>query len=541
MSEYTTRQILEMIQANGGPEDLDLSGKDLSGIDLGWETIQVELEILRKENLRVKPKPTWWTPEPTNGVNLSQVNLSGANLGGANLCGADLRAANLREADLGAAYLAGSDLSKADLYGANLKKADLYGSRLREANLRVVYLHEARLASSDLYRADMRDASLTRANLKGAILREANLERAELFEAELEEVDLQETNLAWANLFGANLKGVDLTTTILRGVNLEEANLRYANLQRVDLNRVNLRSADLFGADMRLADLAGANLEQARLTLTNLIGARLEGAYLHGAELDGAYVRDAVPKKAIRSENKPRTSRGPIDISIPSLSQITENLKDLLRFKRSRTEPQSLSKLSVAHPRLLAKRYASKFLVHVYLDRELADVKRRLKVEFEDSKFTQVVEDIDLLFGQVIEVELHSPDIEFSGPVAKKLDKEMNEILFTGKPKESCHPGKNHTVLLSIKNKETGEDLKSISFDVHIVDYAFDHISRPLLSHVAAGFSGFGAVLMFALTMLEQIDTTFGLTSGAAAGAVAAAIYARYTYLFRQTVKSKSP
>ena len=44
MSEYTREEILKLIEENGGPEGLDLSGKDLSGIDLGRGAVAVELE-----------------------------------------------------------------------------------------------------------------------------------------------------------------------------------------------------------------------------------------------------------------------------------------------------------------------------------------------------------------------------------------------------------------------------------------------------------------------------------------------------------------
>jgi hypothetical protein len=197
-----------------------------------------------------------------------------------------------------------------------------------------------------------------------------------------------------------------------------------------------------------------------------------------------------------------------------------------------------LPNLSVAHPRFLSKRYESKFIIHIYSDQTYDQVKRRLNELFVGEEFEQVAAEIHLLSGSVVEIELYSPDIEFSPPVLKKLDQLVNNVVFTGKPKDSCHIQKKHTVLLSIRNKETGYELESISFDIQIVDFVFDHISRPLLSNIAAGFSGLGAVMLFMLTLLEQIDTTFGLSSGLAASTIAAAIYARYTYLFRQTVKS---
>jgi hypothetical protein len=200
-----------------------------------------------------------------------------------------------------------------------------------------------------------------------------------------------------------------------------------------------------------------------------------------------------------------------------------------------------LSDLSIAHPRLLSKRYESKFIIHMYSDETHDQVKSDLDELFWGEEFEQTVTDIRLFLECVVEIELYSPDIEFSTPVVKKLDQPINKVVFTGKPKDNCHTQKKHTVLLSIRDEETGYELESMSFDVQIVDYAFDHVSRPLLSNIAAGFSGFGAVVLFVLTLLEQIDMTFGLASGVAASAVATAVYARYSYLFRQTVKIQSP
>ena len=110
MSKYTTRQVLDMIEANGGPEGLDLSGEDLRGINLSRDTIQAELKRIREEDSSAKPV---WVSDLTNGINLEEADLQKADLGGANLqeaslWSADLQGANLREADLQEA-----DLSRA--------------------------------------------------------------------------------------------------------------------------------------------------------------------------------------------------------------------------------------------------------------------------------------------------------------------------------------------------------------------------------------------------------------------------------------------
>jgi uncharacterized protein YjbI with pentapeptide repeats len=129
MSEYTTREILDMIEANGGPQGLDLSGKDLSGIDLSRERIREEVERLRRENPEATPL---WLSRP-QGTRLARVvlwlsggewaGLEEARLGGVNLQGVGLRGANLEAAKLRRANLVG-----AELWDANLVGADLWGA-----------------------------------------------------------------------------------------------------------------------------------------------------------------------------------------------------------------------------------------------------------------------------------------------------------------------------------------------------------------------------------------------------------------------------
>jgi len=47
MNQHTREEILKLIEENGGTEGLDLSGKDLSGIDLNERAIEAGLEVGR--------------------------------------------------------------------------------------------------------------------------------------------------------------------------------------------------------------------------------------------------------------------------------------------------------------------------------------------------------------------------------------------------------------------------------------------------------------------------------------------------------------
>ncbi len=240
MSDYTTQEILKLIEENGGPEGLDLSGKDLSGIDLGREVIKAELGKALK-SAPPGETPAWYS-ESTAGVNLE---------------GASLQWAELKKACLKGANLQGASLVEADLQEANLVDANLQGANLFEANLQGAYLGHA----------DLQGASLVDANLHGASLGNANLQEAVLTYA-----DFQEASLG--------------------GANLQQASLRYANLQEASLVEAILREASLTYADLRGASLGGANLQGANLTYSNLekvdffAAESLEGAYFYNAVLD---------------------------------------------------------------------------------------------------------------------------------------------------------------------------------------------------------------------------------------------------------------
>jgi uncharacterized protein YjbI with pentapeptide repeats len=245
LSEYTTRQILDMIEANRGPEGLDLSRKDLSGIDLSREAIKAEL----RKALKSAPgaTPVWYS-ESTGGINLEGARLS--------------------EADLGEADLTRANLFRADLWAVNLIDAKLIQANLIEANLGEAYLWEANLHGANLCRAHLARADLTEADLA-----ETNLAKAGLRGADLTEANLAETNLARADLSGADLIGAELS----------EADLREANLTAANLTRASLRGTDLCGVNLVLAQLVRTNLNGANLT-----GCRVFGISAWQLELSGA-------------------------------------------------------------------------------------------------------------------------------------------------------------------------------------------------------------------------------------------------------------
>src|SRR6266704_3569492 len=141
----TRTAVVRLLQDVGSPEQLDVSGQNLRGINL-------------------------------MNCNLWGANLHGADLRGTYLCWADLRGANLGEADLREVDLSWANLCEADLRGANLDRAILYGAILGRANLRGVSWDTTDVRGADLSWAYFDEGSAYelkhRLRHRGAIFRE---------------------------------------------------------------------------------------------------------------------------------------------------------------------------------------------------------------------------------------------------------------------------------------------------------------------------------------------------------------------------------
>ena len=189
-------------------------------------------------------------------------------------------------------------------------------------------------------------------------------------------------------------------------------------------------------------------------------------------------------------------------------------------------------KISVGHPKLISKGYESPFVVQLYFEELTNNVKMKIK-EIVGENYAERIYDTELKFGQVVKIKLFSPDITFSEAISKKLDLSINSMTFLGEPLDTCQP-REHKVVLSILDNKTGIEYQSETFSVKVADYAFDHVSRPLLSKVSALILGFGSLTMFVLALLEQIDKTIGLTSGTAAGVLAVVVYTNFYGLYQR-------
>lgn len=303
-----------------------------------------------------------------------------------------------------------------------------------------------------------------------------------------------------------------------------EIDLSGADLYGLDLSRANLESANLNGANLEGANLEGANLEGAqfvfaRLTRANLRGANLEETDLSYSNLDEADLDDTYFEEWEAEED------------------CAESLVEEIRAEKAFKEKY---KISIVHARLLSKRFASTFLVQLYLPQLREEVLKRINAQFKGKEIAEISEDSDLEQGQKVRLHLSSPDIVFSDDVIKKLDRDINATHFIAKPKDDCHPGE-HQVVLSITDNDSKVELESYTFTVTVTDFVFDHVSRPLLSKASSAVLGVGSLAMFLLTLMGEIDTTFGLTSGTVAGALASAVILQFSRFYQRPATVHMP
>jgi hypothetical protein len=202
--------------------------------------------------------------------------------------------------------------------------------------------------------------------------------------------------------------------------------------------------------------------------------------------------------------------------------------------------PPRPQKVSITHPTLLSKGYASLFIVQIYLPEMRYQAAKTIAKEFGTQKVAEHTWDIQLEIGLKARIKLSSPVLSFSDPVIKQIKNGVTVARFTAIPNDDCKPG-THYVVLSITDAETQFEYESISFAVAIVDFAFDHLSRPFLSKATSAVLGLGSLMMFVLTALEQVDKTFGLTAGTAAAVLTSAVLLQWWSLFQRPGVTHTP
>jgi hypothetical protein len=370
------------------------------------------------------------------------------------------------------------------------------------------------LTQSDFKESDLAGVNLAGANLDGSDFTHANLERANFAGANLINACFFETIL-----IKANLSDVIVDNSFFDGANLQESNLTklvayYAlpSFIGVNLQRAILVDVDLGYVDMSGADLSESKILSSKFQWTNFTNANFNRAIIQKSDFAGA-------KLDLSAFDEVKTLNEIIyyEYGIGGGWQGTNEDASFPRSHKKQKEQFSKFKLSIAYPQFLSKRYESLFLLQIYLPEVREQVLVKIKRQFGRRKTEEHDENSKLEKRQEVRLRISSPVIYFSGDVLKKLDHEINVTNFLLKPTDECEPGE-HQVLLSILDKELGVELESIPFTVIVRDFAFDHVSRPLLSKASSFIFGVGSLVMFSLTLMGRIDAAFGVTSGTTAG-----------------------
>ena len=281
MSEYTREEILKLIEENGGSEGLDLSDKDLSGIDLSTKAIEAELEKVRE---RAPDETPVWYSRRTGGINLKYANLQGAYM---------------RRVNLQGAWLFGTNLQRATLWDTNLQDAYMEGAQLQGAIFESANLQRARLLQADLQGAIFKSANLQRACLTGADLRQASFPATNLKEAKLDSSHLEKVVLfAAKSLEGAYFYNAFLDDTRMRREQLGDAIGEEQEEEYEEAREAYLALKNNFAEIGRYDDAAWAYCRERRME--KKCSAPWRARRFHGeTQLGDVWVRGGVVRKRV--------------------------------------------------------------------------------------------------------------------------------------------------------------------------------------------------------------------------------------------------
>jgi serine/threonine protein kinase len=187
-------------------------------------------------------------------------------------------------------------------------------------------------------------------------------------------------------------------------------------------------------------------------------------------------------------------------------------------------------RISIAHPRTLSKGFNSKIVVVLYLSDEHKQVRQVLRRDFSDDsrkvpqRYTETRDTTSIQSQTRVQVDLFSQAIEFSQTVSLELLEPLNCARFLAKPREDCRIGEHQTKVV-IRDCSTGSERYSGFIQIKVVDYLFDHVSRPFFSRCTSIVLTAGSLVTFLLTILGKLDQTLGLTSGATALLLGSALF----------------
>jgi uncharacterized protein YjbI with pentapeptide repeats len=267
-------RVIEMVKQGEPFAHVDLTGADLSGLDL--RGAKLTRAFMESVNLA--------------GADLSGAALDFAVLARANLAGTDLsKCAKLMGANLSEAALAGIDFSGLDLTGCFFAGADLSGTRFVGTTLDKVDFGKATMLGTDLSGSRATGLKFHKMRLEDVVLRGARWERPLFHESEVIGLDAR----------GADLKSLAFVDTLVERCVFDDAILlklraaralgttvvRHCSFVGTTAHKAFFRSLEMIGSDFRHADLEESDFSEATLDDSDFQDARLVRARFMSASL----------------------------------------------------------------------------------------------------------------------------------------------------------------------------------------------------------------------------------------------------------------
>jgi hypothetical protein len=292
--------------------------------------------------------------------------------------------------------------------------------------------------------------------------------------------------------------------------------------------------SEMVGAYNRERDIAGRQLSRLRAAAESAQGtprgkSASELLLAIAATLERlANFRDALAD--------PNTSRQELRAAIDGLAELDAAAAKLL----DRDEPSISFKISLAYPRAFAVGFASTVLVQVYRPTRRDYAVSRMQSTFDETAYDERIADSELPIGNTVRLVLSSPDVDFGEAKRKVISKHGVEGVFWAKPRDTATPGL-HTGVLSITDVDGEIEYESLPFQIRIVDYAFDHVSRPRFGQVTSACLAVLAVGALGFVLVTRTYEVIGSVTSALVAVLAGVIAARTNALFsRRSVKVNS-
>jgi hypothetical protein len=215
-----------------------------------------------------------------------------------------------------------------------------------------------------------------------------------------------------------------------------------------------------------------------------------------------------------------------VELLLEQTRQLSALLSQTRNLQHEVSEELARFRVSLNYPKVICAGFSSKFLVQIYPSRRRQIAVARAERVFDGTESVQVTDDVLLQVRMKIVVKLSCPAMKFEEPVHLAVAREGVRTTFLGQPTEGAAPGR-HDAVLNIRDAARDYEILSIPFSIDIVDYAFDHVSRPVLgriSGIAVGALSLGIIITALVTQTGEVITAAG---GAAGGALSAFIFAR--------------